>query len=470
MSKKKKKKKVNTPKKKKKTAAAKKATKSSKQKSVQTKPKSQQKQSEEKPIKEKTNKQEEQDKKKVSKSNTVSKKSEVSKKPKTEKPLKEKADKQEEQEKKKTSKNNTVSKKSEVSKKPKTEKPLKEKADKPEEQGKKKTSKSNTVSKKSEVSKKAKTDIKENQNKKESESLDNKKEESNTKENIIKKVLNSKKEFEKKHRKIYLGFWMTILISSLCGLIYGGYHIFSWDKDNKSIDKQIKFIEKDLVINEIEPSDNDEIVNPPEEETIDKSSDYWTYINLPLINVDFTELMKKNDDTVAYISLGGTNINYPVVQAEDNDFYLTHSYDKTYNDAGWVFLDYRNDINNLQDNTIIYGHGRTNTTMFGSLKNIFRNEWYQNTDNYVVKISTPKENTLWQVFSVYSIPTETYYLTSEFGSDKRHQKFIDTIIGRSRYNFNVPVNTNDKILTLSTCYSNEDKVVLHAKLIKKQTR
>lgn len=106
--------------------------------------------------------------------------------------------------------------------------------------------------------------------------------------------------------------------------------------------------------------------------------------------------------------------------------------------------------------------------MFGSLKNVFKSNWYQNTKNYIVHISTPTQNTLWQVFSVYHIPTETYYLTSNFGSKESHQKFIDTIIKRSRYNFNTEVNCDDKILTLSTCYNNNEKVVLHAKLIKQQ--
>lgn len=87
-----------------------------------------------------------------------------------------------------------------------------------------------------------------------------------------------------------------------------------------------------------------------------------------LINVDFNELKKFNSNTKGWIQVNGTNINYPFVQAKDNKFYLTHSFDKSYNSAGWVFLDYRNNINELSKNTIIYAHGRLDTTMFGSLK------------------------------------------------------------------------------------------------------
>ena len=271
---------------------------------------------------------------------------------------------------------------------------------------------------------------------------------------------------EKKVKRKIKPIGIVIIVVSVIALIIGLVNIFSWSKDNKSIDKQIKEIES--IINIEETTNNEEIVNPPANAS--EESDYYKYLKLPLISVDFTELVNKNKDTVGFIKVNGTNINYPIVQASDNDYYLTHAFDKTSNGAGWIFLDYRNDINNLQDNTIVYGHGRTNITMFGSLKNIFKTSWYEDTDNYVVNLSTPSYNTLWQVISVYSIPTELYYLTSSFGTKESKQEFINTIISRSKFNFNPIVNTEDKLLTLSTCLNNSEKVVLHAKLIKKQAR
>ena len=272
----------------------------------------------------------------------------------------------------------------------------------------------------------------------------------------------------KKRRRVRKWVWVVLIFIFVGILIYSLIHIFSWHEDNKKTKEQIDEIDNITNIEEVPASDADELVNPPEEK--DTSNDYWDYISLPLINVDFTELMKKNSDTVAFIRLNNTNINYPVVQTNDNSYYLTHSYNKANNQAGWVFLGYRNDINNLQDNTIIYAHGRMDKTMFGTLKNIFKNKWYETTDEHVVYLSTPQENTLWQVFSVYIIPTETYYITTSFGSEESHQKFIDTILSRSKYDFKTSVNTDDKILTLSTCYDDNRKVVLHAKLIKRQAR
>ena len=273
-----------------------------------------------------------------------------------------------------------------------------------------------------------------------------------------------KEKIKKRTRKQYL--WVIILLISLIILGYAGFKIINWDQDNKKTSKQIEEIDQTVKVEEVPASNEDTLVNEPKKD--DKNNDYWNYIKLPLINVNFNDLMNKNPDTVAFLKVNGTNINYPVVQTNDNKFYLNHSFDKSYNEAGWVFMDYRNDVNQLSDNTIIYAHGRWDTTMFGSLKNVFKNNWYQNTDNYVVHLSTPAYNSLWQVFSVYTIPTETYYITSNFGTDESYQKFLTTIQSRSVYKFNASVNTNDKILTLSTCLNNKEKVVLHAKLIKLQ--
>lgn len=193
---------------------------------------------------------------------------------------------------------------------------------------------------------------------------------------------------------------------------------------------------------------------------------------MDMMSVDFNELLKKNPDTVGWIKVNGTNINYPVVQTNNNDYYLTHAYDKTTNDAGWIYADYRNNMTNFDKNTIIYGHGRLNNTMFGSLKNITNSSWYDNKDNYIIKFSTPTENTLWQVFSVYTIPVESYYLQTKFNSDDQYNEFLQTIKNRSVKDFSAKVNSNDKIITLSTCkdVAGTKRVVMHAKLIKSEPR
>lgn len=133
-------------------------------------------------------------------------------------------------------------------------------------------------------------------------------------------------------------------------------------------------------------------------------------------------------------------------------------------------MDYRNDSNLNNKNTIIYAHSRLDKTMFGSLSKVLKSDWYKNKDNHIIKISTPIENSLWQIFSVYKIEEETYYITTDFDSDNTYIEFLNTLKERSKYNFNVSLNSNDSIITLSTCYSETERTVVHAKKIKKSNR
>ena len=263
---------------------------------------------------------------------------------------------------------------------------------------------------------------------------------------------------------------LKVIIPILLMIVFGVILIISiikiigWNKDNDNTSKQIEIVQDKAKIEEVEDDDNTKIIEQPIK--VPKANPYWDYIKMNMINVDFTELKKINNDVKGWIQVNGTNINYPFVQASDNKYYLNHSFNKSLNYAGWVFLDYRNNLTNNK-NTIIYAHGRLDKTMFGSLRNILSSGWLNNTDNYVVKLSTEKENTLWQVFSVYHIPTTSDYIQTEFSSDDEFLQLITKLKDRSMFNFNTDVNSNDNILTLSTCYSDTEKVVLHAKLIKK---
>lgn len=184
---------------------------------------------------------------------------------------------------------------------------------------------------------------------------------------------------------------------------------------------------------------------------------------------DFDKLKKMNSDIVGYIEVDNTNISYPVVKSSDNSYYLNHSYKKEKNNIGSIFLDYRNDLDNLSKNNIIYGHGRLDNTMFGSLNNLLDSNNLDSKESYYITLSTPNSIMTFKIFSVYTIPKEGYYIKTYFSSNKYFKEFLETIMKRSIYNFNTDVSTNDKILTLSTCKDNFGKrVVVHAKLLKKE--
>lgn len=260
---------------------------------------------------------------------------------------------------------------------------------------------------------------------------------------------------------------IIFLLSSFL-FIYSLSNIFNWFKDNENTDNQVKKIIEKVEVTEIKDNDNTEIIVQKKEEPV--NSPYWNYIKIPLINVNFNELKEINSETVGWINLPATNINYPFVQTKDNDYYLNHSFDKTNNKAGWIFLDYRNNLSNLNKNTILYGHSRVNNTMFGSLKNTLKDSWFQNTDNHIIRLSTETENSMWQIFSTYTIPTTNDYIKTDFNNTDDFNNFVNMLTSRSVHKFNTNVSSDDYILTLSTCYKTDERVVVHAKLIKKEAR
>ena len=256
-------------------------------------------------------------------------------------------------------------------------------------------------------------------------------------------------------RMVFISYFFSILFFSLS-------NINIWQEGNKKLENIEEQITEIVEIEEINVNEEETLINEPD----DKEDIYWQYKDVSMINVNINDLQAENNDTIGWIQVLGTNINYPIVQTDDNDYYLKRDFTKKKNKGGWIFLDYRNEINSLSKNNIIYGHRRYNKSMFGTLKNVLTNSWQQNTDNHIIKVSTSKFNYLFQVFSVYQTPNETYYLQTDFLNNEAYKDFLNTIKGRSEYNFNTEVNEDTIILTLSTCHNKEDRLVVHSKLIK----
>lgn len=250
-----------------------------------------------------------------------------------------------------------------------------------------------------------------------------------------------------KKGNLLIGF---IQVISIIIIIISLYYIYLWYIDNKKTENILNEIYENANVS----SDNISIDND---------------LKIEVENIDFNKLINKNSDTIGWIKVLGTDINYPVVQTNNNDFYLTHSFDKSYNKAGWIFADYINKNlknNELDKNTIIYGHNRQNNSMFGTLSNVFKEEWLSNKENHYINFSTLNNNMVWEVFSTYTIEKEEYYIQSNFSSDEEYISFLNTIKNRSTYKYDVNISKEDKILTLSTCTNvGEGRTVLHAKLI-----
>lgn len=256
-------------------------------------------------------------------------------------------------------------------------------------------------------------------------------------------------EKKKKINYFLIVFRLIVIVIILVCL----YNIFVWYKENKASEEMLG-----KVSNYVDKENTKTVTIADENE--DETED------INLYNIDFNSLLAENNSTVGWIKVYNTNIDYPVVQHTDNDFYLTHSFNKSYNSAGWIFADYRNDMTNFDNNTVIYGHNRRNASMFSTLNNILEEYWYTNPENKYVYFYTPNGTMIYEIFSVYKIEAESYYLTTSFANNSEYLNFLDKLKNRSIYNFGIRLNENDKIITLSTCSSsNAYRTVLHAKLV-----
>ena len=200
------------------------------------------------------------------------------------------------------------------------------------------------------------------------------------------------------------------------------------------------------------------------EETKEEPNDN---LESPIKNKELESLLKINSDTVGWLTVPNTNIDYPVVKTTDNDYYLDHNYEKKYDYNGWVFMHYYNSTHNLDKNTIIFAHNRFYSgIMFGTLNEVTKDTWYNNTKENLITFNTLYDNMQFEVFSIYKTNITADYLKTTFDSDLEWNNFIKMIRERSMFQNNINVGTNDKIITLSTCLDNDTRLVVHAVLRK----
>ena len=194
------------------------------------------------------------------------------------------------------------------------------------------------------------------------------------------------KHFKKKNKNTILITLVSLIF--VLGIIISIIYIAKWYLDNK----ENKKLENKLA-NAV---------------TIEQESEDKEY------TINFEKLKTVNNETIGWLKVNGTDIEYAVVKAKNNSYYLNHNFEKKYNIAGWIFADYKNNFNGTDKNIVIYGHNRKDGSMFGTLKNILTEEWYLNKENLVIDFVTEQEKAKYQVFSVYKIESEDYYIIITF--------------------------------------------------------
>ena len=203
-------------------------------------------------------------------------------------------------------------------------------------------------------------------------------------------------------------------------------------------------------------------VEPVQPEQLPEEEPEPVYV--PLLDVDFATLLEMNEDTVAWLHMAGA-LDYPVVQGEDNEFYIRHMFDGTYNWNGSIFMDTRSESDFSGRNTYIYGHNMGNGTMFAVLLKYSTPGFYEEHRELIVV--TPEASYYLQPFSGYTTSTTSGTYRWDFESDEAFASYLQDLYSWSEFTSDVEVTAQDRIVTLSTCsYAfNNARYVLHCKLV-----
>ena len=255
-----------------------------------------------------------------------------------------------------------------------------------------------------------------------------------------------------------------LLILTVILLAVSGYMVFSeireYRESTDAYDELTVFVElpeqTDPVTDpETEPSETENVTEPEEPAVV-----------LPA--VDFTALREKAPDVIAWLTLPDTAINYPVVQADDNAYYLRRLYDGTYNQAGCLFADYRCAADLSGRNTVIYGHNMRNGSMFSTLKEYAAQSYYE--AHPTMYLITPEGGYIAEIFAAFvaspnEIGSDTSPWRTQWPDDAAFGEWLTYTAERSVIESGITVNAGDRILTLSTCAnSGKDRFLVMGKL------
>ena len=252
---------------------------------------------------------------------------------------------------------------------------------------------------------------------------------------------NTQKQPEQKKKKksdVLLTIALIVAIAVFCYAAFNLYHIYTEYKKGTDEYNQIE----EMAVTERD-ADSAEVAGPNAQLK-------------PPIEVDFDKLKSVNEDVVGWIYVDALpDISYPIVKGKDNQTYLHQTYEKNYNFAGTIFVDYENSGDFSDCNTLVYGHNMKNGSMFGHLKKFREDDKLYKQDKYFW-ILTPERNYRYEIITAFTtgVNSDTYTLFK--GPGEEFEKYLETIKGYSEIQTDdTDLTIKDRIVTLSTCTGNE---------------
>lgn len=250
-------------------------------------------------------------------------------------------------------------------------------------------------------------------------------------------------------RKIILTLIFLVFIA---GAVFAGYNIFSIAREYRAGEKIYNEVQQYISLPTTVNIQSPNAETRPEKDTepseaVDATEPAEEPIVFP--EVDFETLLEINEDVVAWVYIEDTNISYPVVQGADNRYYVSTLVDGTYNGAGSIFMDYRNQPDFVDTHTVLYGHNMRNGTMFHDIVNYRDQEYYDAHPTGL--IMTPEKNFRIEIVAAYVASLADPAWQLEFVSDEDALLWLRDAMARSGFTSRTEPELGDRIITLSTC-------------------
>lgn len=193
-------------------------------------------------------------------------------------------------------------------------------------------------------------------------------------------------------------------------------------------------------------------------------------MQLDTMRANLKSLITMNPDVYGFIYVEGTNIKYPLVQSSDNSYYLNHAVTKEYLIIGSIFVDFRCEKNITDNyNTVIYGHNMTDGTMFNSIQKFKNADLFNSSKIYIY---TLEGIFIYEPFAFYETTKNFDYIRTYFAGKNDFYEWLSLMKSQSKFEKDVSLTSNDKILTLSTCTNvhKDGRFALQAKLVQTITK
>lgn len=290
-----------------------------------------------------------------------------------------------------------------------------------------------------------------------------------TEETVIRKDETQKEAITKiiKRKKAKKAFLNTLSIVLIVAIVVSSFFLGK------------RGIEKFLVLKQEEEQHNqskipDDVMSELENMSEEEKWAYLYQMYPELINVnfptgilcDYALYYANNPETVGYVKIEGTKIDTPVVQADNNKYYLNHDFYGNPTSYGAVYASYKNSFDPFDRNTLLYGHNMNDGSRFAALLNYKSLDFFKK--HPTIQFDSLFEKNTWKIYAVVITNGSTesdngYFFDFTFNhcSDACYEEYIAEIEKRKLYETGVDLLPTDTIVTLCTCtYEYDDARLL----------